>query len=107
MLIGEDATPGLANTGVWLIRSTREARALLSLWDRAPLLNQSLVNSPLYDEDGFNTLVLPAHRDHVLLPSRKELNWVTGPVVHHHYGGDQANKTRLLLHDKENVIRRR
>ena len=73
MLIGEDFTSGVANTGVWLVRNTSEGRAILRDWSRAPDLDPSLAFRWPVDEAGFNEQILPRYRNAIDLVPRGDL----------------------------------
>lgn len=106
MLIGEDFTPGVANTGVWLVRNSDQARAVLRDWSLAPEADRSLAFRWPVDEAGFNEQVLPRHRDAIRIVSRAELDFVKGDFVRHHMAAPVRAKTLRLEREHRYLARR-
>lgn len=96
MLIGEDFSPGVANTGVWLIRNNEAGRRILDAWDMAPAVDPTLCTRWPLDEAGFNEIVLPAHRSDIERKPRRELNFIDGDFVQHPCGLAITAKTEFL-----------
>ena len=104
MLIGEDFTPGQANTGVWLVRNTSATARLLEDWQTAPERDPSLVHRWPLDEAGFNEQVLAKHRDSIWLVPGPE--FVRGPFIRHHMAEPVTAKTRKLERERR-ILRER
>lgn len=96
MLIGEDFTPGVANTGTWLIRNDEAGRAILDTWEAAPTADKTLCSRWPLDEAGFNEQVMPAHRGSIELMPRRALDLVDGDFIKHPCGLAITAKTDFL-----------
>jgi hypothetical protein len=106
MLIGEDFTPGVANTGVWLVRNSADGRAILRDWSLATEADPSLAFRWPVDEAGFNEQVLPRHRGAIDLVPRSELDLVKGDFIRHHMAEPVGAKTLRLERERRRLARR-
>jgi len=106
MLVGEDFTRGVANTGVWLLRNSTEGHAILRDWSLAPEVDPSLTFRWPVDEAGFNEQVLPRHRDAIDFIPRSELDLVKGDFIRHYMAEPAAAKTIRLQRERKCLERR-
>lgn len=106
MLIGEDFTRGVANTGVWVVSNSTEGRAILRDWSLAPEADPSLAVRWPVDEAGFNEVVLPWHRNTVQLVPRAELDLVKGDFIRHHMAEPARAKAMRLERERRHLARR-
>jgi len=106
LLIGEDFTPGIANTGVWLVLNTLEGRAILDDWSRTPDSDPSLAFRWPVDEAGFNERILHRHGRAVELVPRSELDLVKGDFIRHHMAEPLRAKTIRLERERRSLARR-
>ena len=95
LLLSEDDTPGLANTGAWFIRNNETAKALLTYWWEHP--GDYLTQWPV-DEGAFNQTVRPVFQEHIELFSRSQMDWVRGHI-RHFMAGTVQRKLRLLQNE--------
>ena len=106
MLIGEDFKPGVANTGVWLVRNTPSAQEILRAWARTPERDATLFTRWPLDEAGFNEQVLAAYRADIELVPRAELNLVDGDFIRHHMSEPVASKNLKLARERRLLAER-
>jgi Nucleotide-diphospho-sugar transferase len=95
MLVSEDDYPGVANTGVWCLRNTPQAIALLDYWWSNP--GRFSEEWPV-EEGAFNEVVLPKFSSLIALASRADCDWVRGSVKHF-MAGTEERKLQLLQHE--------
>ncbi len=106
MLVGEDFTPSVANTGVWLIRNCPEGHAILRDWSLAPEIDASLAFRWPVDEAGFNEQVLPRHRAAIELVARSEIDLVKGDFIRHHMAEPARAKAIRLRRERKCLANR-
>lgn len=106
MLIGEDFTPGAANTGVWVVRNTLAGETILDAWDRVPQYRPELAHRWPVDEAGFNAEVLPFYRYAIELVPRAELDLVRGDFIRHHMKDHERGKTLRLKRERTDLATR-
>ena len=106
MLIGEDFTSGVANTGVWLLRNCSDGHAILRDWSLAPAVDPSLAFRWPVDEAGFNEKVLPRHRAAIGIVSRSELDFVKGDFIRHYMAEPARAKTIRLERERKRLSSR-